>query len=107
MDLGFFKDVHILPEMLQQPAEWAEESKEWMWKMENGSDPAFFYQKDMPIRVKVQSVKYHPLPSVATQKEQRKKGVAVEGTKENPHTPMVVIGRADGTGLGMIRWDWG
>jgi DNA-directed RNA polymerase III subunit RPC8 len=106
VSLGFFDDVTIPKEMLQQPSQWQEATSEWTWTMES-EDPPLYYTLGSEIRFKVHAVRYHPVPSLETQHEQRAAGLPVEGTAALPHTPMTVVGRVDGTGLGMIGWEWG
>ena len=115
--------------MLQQPAQWNESEKEWSWLQIQGEEddadeeepkeekeggggeaeaqPPLFYTKSGEIRIKIHCVRYHPIPSLVVQAEQKAAGLPVEGTAAFPHSPMTVIGRADGTGLGMIGWAWG
>ena len=106
MSLGFFEDVTIPAGMLQQPAIWNEAGREWSWAMEEG-EPPLYYTRGGEIRIKVHNTKFYSIPSLAKQAEQRVAGELVEGTAAYPHAPMVVVGRADSTGLGMIGWAWG
>lgn len=106
VSLGFFEDVTIPAEMLQQPAQWHEAGREWSWAMEE-NEPPLYYTRGGEIRIKTHGIKFHAVPSLAKQAEQRAAGEAVEGSAALPHAPMVVVGRADSTGLGMIGWAWG
>lgn len=107
VSLGFFHDVHIPAELLQQPAHWNEASSEWSWTMNDPDTPPLFYTRGQEVRFKVHAVRFHQLPSLAVQAEQRRTGMPVEGTPLKPHVPMEVVGRVDSTGLGMIAWAWG
>lgn len=106
MSLGFFDDIHIPPEMLQQPAVWNAEESEWCWLMDEDSAPLFYSRKG-EIRLKVHAVEYSHIPSLQFQAEERKCGELVTGSAAKPHVPMLLCGRADSTGLGMISWAWG
>lgn len=106
VSLGFFDDVTIPAEMLQQPAQWHEAGREWSWAMEE-EEPPLYYTRGGEIRIKTHGIKFYAVPSLAKQAEQRAAGEAVEGSAALPHAPMVVVGRADSTGLGMIGWAWG
>lgn len=108
VSLGFFQDIIIQPELLQQPAVWQESSSEWVWAFDDPpNSPPLYYTRGEEIRVKVHAVRYHHVPSLATQAEQKKAGLLVEGTAARPHVPMEVVARVDNTGLGMIGWAWG
>lgn len=63
-----------------------------------------FFERGLPLRFKVQSVRFHAPPTLAEQQEQKDAGEPVLGTKERPFVPMEVVGRADGDGLGMVHW---
>lgn len=106
VSLGFFKDVVVPAGMLQQPAAWDEAAGEWSWAMEESEAP-LQYSKGAEVRVRVHGVRFTPVPSLAAQAAQRAEGLPVEGTAEAPHAPMTVVARCDGTGLGLIGWDWG
>lgn len=89
VSLGFFDDIFLPPELLQQPAVWNDIDKEWCWKMDDTSDP-LFYSLGGKIRLKVHAISF------------------VSGNAENHESVprFSVIGRADSTGLGMVAWDW-
>lgn len=95
MGLGFFDDVFLPPELLQQPAQWVESSKEWCWKMEEEAEP-LFYSLHGKIRLKVHGVTF------ASPDLDQGSGKSTSGAP-----CMSVVGRADSTGLGMLAWEWG
>ncbi|PRW57257.1 DNA-directed RNA polymerase III subunit RPC8 [Chlorella sorokiniana] len=101
VDLGFFKDVLVPPHGLPDPSFWHAQDEAWLWKVE-GQD--LFFEKGLPLRFKVQSVRFHAPPTLAEQQEQAEKEEPVRGSKERPYVPMEVVGRADGDGLGMVHW---
>lgn len=87
VSLGFFDDIFVPPELLQQPAIW--NNKEWCWKMDEESDP-LYYSLGGKIRLKVHTVSF-----VSSN---------VDSSESVPR--FSVIGRADSTGLGMVAWEW-
>jgi len=97
VSLGFFEDVFIPPELLQQPAEYVESEKEWCWKMDEESEP-LYYSLHGQIRLKVHTVQFSSSKSPDSKDLDREESVRVPR--------MVVIGRVDSTGLGMIGWEW-
>lgn len=101
VDLGFFRDVVIPPHGLPEPSYWHEEDEAWLWRVE-GQD--LFFEKGLPLRFKVQSVRFHSIPTLAEQQVQKEEGEPVLGTPQRPFIPMEVVGRADGDGLGMVHW---
>ncbi|KAL4451781.1 hypothetical protein ABPG75_007443 [Micractinium tetrahymenae] len=101
VDLGFFRDVLIPPHGLPEPSYWHEDDEAWLWRVE-GQD--LFFERGLPLRFKVQSVRFHAVPTLAEQQAQKEEGVPVLGTEERPFVPMEVMGRADGDGLGMVHW---
>ncbi len=107
VSLGFFHDVIIQPELLQQPAIWQESISSWTWAFDPDSPSAFFSPRGDEIRIKVHAVRFHHVPSLAAQAEQKTAGLPVEGTAAHPHVPMEVAARIDSTGLGMVGWEWG
>jgi len=89
VSLGFFDDVFVPPELLQQPAVWNQGEQEWCWKMDEDSDP-LYYTLGGKIRFKVHAVKF------------------LSSDEAGKDVPLCsVIGRSDGTGLGMLAWEWG
>lgn len=90
VSLGFFHDVFVPPELLQQPAEWKTAEQEWCWNMDEETE-SLYYSVNGKIRLKVHAVKF------ASSAEM----------KESTVPCMSVIGRADSTGLGMVGWEWG
>ncbi|PSC70715.1 DNA-directed RNA polymerase III subunit RPC8 [Micractinium conductrix] len=101
VDMGFFRDVLIPPHGMPEPSYWHEADEAWLWRVE-GQD--LFFEKGLPLRFKVQSVRFHAEPTLAEQQAQKEEGVAVVGTTERPFVPMEVMGKADGDGLGMVHW---
>ena len=130
VDLGFFKDVVIPPHGLPEPSDWDEQDEArraaacatshraatlrqltcplgvtalqaWRWQM---GDQDLYFELGLPLRFKVQSVRFNPVPTLATQQQQQQEGRAVEGTSERPYAPMEVVGRVDDDGLGMVHW---
>lgn len=108
VDLGFFSDVFVPGDMLQSDSIWHSDNKEWSWTafMDDETPPLYMVRGEK-VRLKVYTVKFPPIPSLAAQAEQRQKSEPVEGTLERPHIPMEVVGRMDGPGLGMVSWEWG
>ncbi|KAL4422110.1 hypothetical protein ABPG77_003395 [Micractinium sp. CCAP 211/92] len=101
IDLGFFRDVLIPPHGLPEPSYWHEDDEAWLWRVE-GQD--LFFERGLPLRFKVQAVRFHAVPTLAEQQAQKEEGVPVLGTDARPFVPMEVMGRADGDGLGMVHW---
>lgn len=73
----------------------------WIWQMD-GHD--LYFEKGMPIRFKVQALKFHAAPTMLEQQSEREADMPVLGTAENPYIPLEVIAKADGDGLGMVHW---
>jgi DNA-directed RNA polymerase III subunit RPC8 len=92
VSVGFFDDIFVPPELLQQPAVWHGVEKEWCWKMEDeneeeqGGSSSLYYSVGGQIRFKVHTVKF---------------------SSEDGVPRCSVVGRADSTGLGMVAWEWG
>lgn len=108
MSVGFFDDIFVPGDMLQADSVWHSDSKEWSWTAFSDEDtPPLYMVRNEQVRLKVHSVKFPPLPSLAIQTEQQHRHEPVLGTAERPHVPMEVIGRMDGPGLGMVSWEWG
>lgn len=63
-----------------------------------------YFEKGLPIRFKVQQIKFSAPPTLADQNEDREKKEPVRGSQQRPHVPLLVVGRADGDGLGMTHW---
>lgn len=101
VDLGFFKDVIIPPHGMPEPSFWKGDDEAWLWKVE-GQD--LFFERGLPLRFKVQIVRFNPVPTLASQQKQQQEGEPVVGTSDRPFVPMEVVGRADGDGLGMVHW---
>lgn len=89
LSLGsFFEDIHIPEHLLQQPSEFNEEEKLWVWNY-NGTD--MFMDLDEDVRFRVVQVKYPTIP-IEQEKDAR------------PFAPMTITGDINADGLGLVSW---
>eukprot|EP00922_Rhytidocystis_sp_ex-Travisia-forbesii_P051351 GHVS01076230.1.p1 GENE.GHVS01076230.1~~GHVS01076230.1.p1 ORF type:complete len:200 (+),score=22.67 GHVS01076230.1:87-686(+) len=98
VSLEFFKDVKILQEYLREPKGFNDDGDQmlWWWSFEGHE---LLYEPQQRIRFKVQDVKF----SKAQASVRCIPGVAPIG-EDIYVPPMVVIGRVDEDGLGMVTW---
>jgi DNA-directed RNA polymerase subunit E'/Rpb7 len=101
--MGFFPDIRIAPEMLPAPHRYHPDEREWSWQVGDGE---LFFERGQRVRFRVQRVRFAPVPTLQEQQERRERGQVAAGTAERPHVPMLVEGRADTEGLGMLMWGW-
>lgn len=76
----------------------------WCWEVDGAGGSHLFFETGAEVRLRVVSLRFNALPTVAQQAAEAEGGEAASGTPSRPHRPMEVLAKADGDGLGMVHW---
>lgn len=101
VSLGFFSDILIPKYALPQPATFDTNDQLWVWDFD-GNDMWFDVEEE--IRFRVQSVKFHLVPTRMDMQKAADAAVPVVGTAEKPYAPMTLVGDVNDSGLGLVNW---
>lgn len=99
VSIGFFDDVFIPPSNMQDPSEWDEDEKAWIWDY-NGE--RIKLEVGEKVRFRVVGSRFPDSPKTA---EELASLTADSGAKANgSFAPMLVVGDLNADGLGMCSW---
>ena len=110
VSLGFFDDVFVPAHLLQDPSNFDDKEKLWVWEYQGDAKQKMHFDLEEKIRVRVQSVRFPDHPT----RDARRGGEdvvmatrsALEGGAGEPHrfAPMVVVADVNADGLGLVSW---
>lgn len=99
VSIGFFGDIFVPARMMQDPSEYDEREKSWVWNY-NGERLGLIVGDK--VRVKVASVRFPTHPKTAEELENL---IPESGAKsDGAFAPMVVIADMNLDGLGLCSW---
>ena len=99
VSIGFFGDIFIPARMMQDPSDYDESEKVWVW---NYNGERLFLDEGKKVRVKVAQVKFPTHPKTAEELENL---IPESGAKsDGSFAPMVVIADINLDGLGSCSW---
>ncbi|TRY88382.1 hypothetical protein DNTS_018298 [Danionella cerebrum] len=99
--LGFFDDIIIPPESLQQPAKFDEGEQVWLWEYETDEGTHDLYMdRGEEIRFRVTDELFIDTSPSGPSKGGENEDVAAEETQ----TPYTLIGSVSEPGLGLLSW---
>ncbi|CAH1274246.1 POLR3H [Branchiostoma lanceolatum] len=100
VSLGFFDDILIPPDALQQPSKFDESEQVWVWEYETEEGTHdLFMDKEEEIRFRVVDEVF-----VDTTPTGPKVSEAAEADKEAKKSPYSLVGTISEPGLGLLSW---
>ncbi|KAL6071679.1 DNA-directed RNA polymerase III subunit RPC8 [Balamuthia mandrillaris] len=119
VSLGFFEDVFIPKEELQEPSFYDKAEKLWVWEYqsETGEQHRFFMDPGFELRFRVTSLQFNETPRKQTFKPKKPDHIMPDANanKNEPsssssssdshaYPPMAILGTCKEDGLGMLDW---
>ncbi|GLG95570.1 hypothetical protein R5R35_013293 [Gryllus longicercus] len=100
--LGFFDNIIISPESLQQPCRYDEDEKVWIWEYESKDGKHdLFMDPGEPIRFRVTGNKFvETIPCDSKPEEQE----SSETTEKEKIAPYTITASISEPGLGLVSW---
>lgn len=99
---GFFHDIFVPASYgLPEDTTWDQAREVWVW--DAGGTLLDFDVGDQ-VRLRVDSIKFRPVPTKSQMKAEADAGVLVQGSEDAPYAPMQIVGRMADPGLGVVGW---
>uniref|UniRef100_A0A8C1YSZ9 DNA-directed RNA polymerase subunit n=1 Tax=Cyprinus carpio TaxID=7962 RepID=A0A8C1YSZ9_CYPCA len=112
VSLGFFDDIIIPPESLQQPAKFDEAEQVWMWEYETDEGAHDLYM-DQGEEIRFRVVDEVFIDTSPTGPSAEKEGLSTaptappagaEDSAQQKEAPYTLIGSVSEPGLGLLSW---
>ncbi|RZF43985.1 hypothetical protein LSTR_LSTR007257 [Laodelphax striatellus] len=101
--LGFFDDIFIPPENLQNPSRFCEREQVWIWEYDvDGDKHDLFMDPGVKIRFRVTAETFVETSPVLN--PEAKEAIPAEPLTEEPKIPYSITATINEPGLGLLSW---